>query len=641
MGKTALSVHVAHGLRDAFPDGQLYINLRGAEDGSDPTGPFEALGRFLRAVGVEGTGMPDTLEERLDLYRTLVSDLRILIVLDNAANDDQIRPLIPGGSSCAVITNSRARIGTTIGAHLLRLTVLEPAAAIGLLSGIAGPERVWAEPDAAADLCRQCGHLPLAIRVAAAKLTAKPHWSIRKLASLFADERHRLDHLMHGELDVRASITLSYAGLDPPVQQLLCRLGDMDLPEISVWLSAALMDSSLETAEELLESLFDAQLLDVIGQDITGRPRYQMHDLVRLFANERAQTDQPPTELQAARTRAFDATLSLADAATNRVYGPTYAVDSEANRWTLPAEAITDLVAEPMRWFESERHGLTATIRRAARPGCGTAYWEIVNATSTLFETLRLFDEWQDLLQAALQCARGRGDQRGQAVMLFWMSQVLANRMEYEQAKDHLRDAIELFKMDNDRRGYAIAAAIMGHLDRLVGNDDTAMRSYERALPMLRDVGDSFGEALVLRRIGGIYLARREPKLACSYFQRAFDTYRILDSPQGLAQTLYWMGLLSVQEERYADAERKFNQAREISRAICDIVGELFCLDGLALSAEHQGDKNRALSILSAALQDARQPKATLMETRIRERLAELSAADVPESVTNATHATL
>jgi DNA-binding SARP family transcriptional activator len=310
IGKTALSVQVAHALRPNFPDGQLFANLRGAAEGR-PADPAEVMGRFLRALGVDGAALPETMDERVDLYRDLLSERSVMIVLDNADSDEQVLPLIPSGPACGVIVNGRPRLGPALGAGMLNLDVLAPAEASRLLARIAGPDRVEAEPGAADHLCAHCGYLPLAVRVSAAKLAAKPHWRIEKLLGLLKDKRSRLNHLVHGHLDVRASIALSYVGLDANAQRLLRRLGALDLPEVSVWLSAALLDTTLTRAEDLLEQLFDAQLVEIAGQDQIGHALYKMHDLVRLFARELAQRDEPAGELDRAYRRALGARLAL------------------------------------------------------------------------------------------------------------------------------------------------------------------------------------------------------------------------------------------------------------------------------------------------------------------------------------------
>jgi DNA-binding SARP family transcriptional activator len=282
VGKTALAVHVAHQLEDMFPDGQLYADLHRST--ATPTSAHEVLARFLRALGV--VGLPAALDERIDLYRHLLADRRLLIVLDDAASDEQVLPLIPGGSQCVVIVTGRSRLGISLGARTMRLDVLNPADATRLLSRIAGSERVKRAPEASADLTRACGYLPLAIRAAGAKLQAKPHWSIRSFTSRLQDERYRLDHLVYGTLDVRQSLAGSIASLAPDARRLLHRLAELDASEITAEVAATLLDICPGQVRDLIEDLYDAHLVDLVVLEPTDDPVYRIPDLVRLRAKE-------------------------------------------------------------------------------------------------------------------------------------------------------------------------------------------------------------------------------------------------------------------------------------------------------------------------------------------------------------------
>src|SRR5262249_17600296 len=218
VGKTALAVHAAHRLRDVFPDGQLFVTRGGAE--AHRAEPVEVLGRFLRALGVDNLQVPEGLGERQEMYRNRLAGRRVLVVLDNAADEAQVEPLLPGSSSCVVIVTSPNRLTALAGARAIDLDVLEPDPAVQLLATIAGPERIAAERQAAAELVRLCGRLPLAVRVAGARLAAKRHWALAQLVDRLADEHHRLDELTHRHLEVRASLALSYRGVDAQARRL-------------------------------------------------------------------------------------------------------------------------------------------------------------------------------------------------------------------------------------------------------------------------------------------------------------------------------------------------------------------------------------------------------------------------------------
>jgi len=314
VGKSALAVHVAHQLAVEFPDGQLYASLRGAGAGGvSPLDPAEILGRFLRALGVDGGAIPAGVGERAALYRSRLAGRQVLVVLDDAADEAQVSPLLPGSPSAAVLITSRARLAALKGARLVHLDVLDAGQAVELLARIAGPGRVAAEPQAATAIAVACGGLPLAVRIAGARLAARPHWPLARLAGRLADERGRLEELAHGDLEVRVSLSLSYQGLGKEQRRLFRRLGLLDALDVAAWVAAALLDSPVPRGEALLEDLVEAQLLGVAGWDVTGRARYRLHDLLHAYARERVHAEEPLAQRQAALERTLGGWLALAE----------------------------------------------------------------------------------------------------------------------------------------------------------------------------------------------------------------------------------------------------------------------------------------------------------------------------------------
>jgi transcriptional regulator with XRE-family HTH domain len=289
-GKTTLAVHLAHRLRTAFPDGQLYADLHGS--GERPLDPTEVVGQFLRALGVEGARIPLEIDDSSSLLRERLVGRKVLIVLDNAANERQIRPLVPGTSSCAVLITSRARLGAIEATQQIDLGVFNRAKAIELLSRIAGAERVAAEPEAASQIVDHCGHLPLAIRIAGAKLAGRPYSTLKQLADSLADEHRRLDELACGDLAVRASVDSSYQLLDPAQRRAFKLLGLLNAADFTLWTAGAMLDMPKDETEDIVESLVDARLVEIVSSDVTGNPRYGFRDLVRLHARERAEAEE-------------------------------------------------------------------------------------------------------------------------------------------------------------------------------------------------------------------------------------------------------------------------------------------------------------------------------------------------------------
>jgi NB-ARC domain len=368
IGKSALAIHVAHQLRDRFPDGQLYVNLRGAQQ--RPLPATLVLGRFLRALGVDGAAIPWDGEEREALYRAWLADRRVLVVQDNAAGEAQVRPLLPGTPGCGVLVTSRARLAGLEGARLIDLDVLEELQALELLGRIVGVERVAAEPAAAAQIVGFCGRLPLAIRVAGARLAARPGWPLAQLAELLADARRRLDYLAAGDLEVRASLALSYQALTGEQQRALRLLGLLDTGDFSAWLAGPLLGVGYDQAEELVEGLADAQLLDLAAVDPTGASRYRFHDLVRLYARERAVAEDGPEQRRVAVGGVTAGWLALAEQADARLPVTANVVSfGGAARWLLPRVLVERLLADPLAWFELERANLLAAVELAVAAG--------------------------------------------------------------------------------------------------------------------------------------------------------------------------------------------------------------------------------------------------------------------------------
>jgi DNA-binding SARP family transcriptional activator len=331
VGKTALAVSVGHRLRDRFPDGQLYVDLRG--EGPDPAVPADVLGRFLRALGVPIAEIPCGLDERAELYRELVADRRVLVVLDDAADHAQVRPLLPGGPGCAVLVTARRAL-PALGSARLRLDVLEDPPALELLGRIAGPERVAAEPAAAAALVEACGRLPLALRIAAGRLARRPHRPVSWLVERLADDATRLDELELDDLAVRPALARGYAGLDAEASRLLRRLALLNRSEFGAWTAAALLDVPDERGDDALERLVEAQLADVAGTSPDGQLRYRLPDLVRAYAHERATELEPAADADAAVGRVFAGWL------LRHVIRPTKA--PIRGPWPVPARAARD-----------------------------------------------------------------------------------------------------------------------------------------------------------------------------------------------------------------------------------------------------------------------------------------------------------
>lgn len=303
-GKTVLAVRSAHGLRRMYRDGQLFVSL---SDCGRPVPSHELLGELLLALGVERNAMPASSGERSHLYRSLLSPRRMLVLLDDATCEAQVRPLLPGSPSCAALITGRARLHGIEGASRVNLGPLPVADALELLSRVCGRDRVSREPSAAASIVDACGRLPLAVRVAGAKLAQRPHWSLARMAALLADDRRRLDELSVGDLDVRASLMLSYQGLKPELRRAFRAAGQMTGPDLTPPALAALLHIATPAAEGLLDGLVAAWLVEPSVPGDSGQARYSLDNLVRDLARDLPRERARTGKAMPARRRCRDA----------------------------------------------------------------------------------------------------------------------------------------------------------------------------------------------------------------------------------------------------------------------------------------------------------------------------------------------
>jgi tetratricopeptide (TPR) repeat protein/transcriptional regulator with XRE-family HTH domain len=568
VGKSALVVHVAHQLTAEFPDGQLYANLRGAHP--QPLDPGEVLAWFLRALGVDGAAILSGLEERAALYRSRLAGRRVLVVLDDAGSEAQVRPLLPGSPTCAVLVTSRARLAGLEGARLVDLDVLDPEQAVALLGRIVGPGRVAAEPAAAAELARLCGYLPLALRVAGARLAARPYWRLAQLVARLDDERQRLDELAYGHLEVRASLTLSYQALEPAARLLFGRLGVLQAPDVAAWVAAALLDSSVEQATELADRLVDARLLEVAGRDASGQVRYRFHDLVRVYARERAEAQDPSAERRAALTRAFGAWLYLAERADARLGNPFLEpVYGATPRWPIDQAVTERLLVDPLAFLEAERAGLVAAVTQAAGLGMSGVSWELTSALTQFLGTGMYLEDWRRCTGQALAAARHTRDARGQAAVLLSLGSLETIRPgggRHQEALDCWRAALGIFEQlgEDSGRAMCLAALAVYRSDRAAFQQ--RRRQIEDALAILDQGGSPRARACVLQCLGDLYHNHGRFELARRCFQEALGLHRGLGSRRGEARLLYQLGAVRIKQGRDQQAVAVLGQALAVLR---------------------------------------------------------------------------
>ncbi|WP_411084008.1 BTAD domain-containing putative transcriptional regulator [Streptomyces sp. cmx-18-6] len=629
VGKTCLAVQWAHSVSDRFPDGQLFADLRGYDEHLEPTTAGEILGRFLRSLSVPIGQIPAEPEERAALYRSLLADRRVLVVLDNVRTYAQVRPLLPSSDGCCVLVTSREQLSEMLAwppGAWVRLGRLSPYEAVELLGKIVGEDRVCADPVSAARLVELCDLLPLALRIAGARLASKPHWTVAHLVRRLSDERQRLDELSSGESQVRASFALTYRGLSAATALLYRRLGLLDAPDFGAWVAAALLDTDPLTGERLIEQLVDAQFLDVIGLDGTGHPRYRFQNLLRLFARERAEAEESAEDRGAAQERAFRAYLSLAEQAHRRAYGGDFSIiHGSAPRHPLPDELCAGLLSAPLDWLETERLSLTAVVDQAATLGLDELAWDLTMSAVVLFETRNYLDDWRECSERALAATRAAGNDRGQAAMLHNLGALEMRLRNFSQAYGLFGEALVLHERAGEEHGRALVLRNMAMIDEMRGELDTAMDRSTLALATFRAVGDLSSEAHVLNNMAQIELDRGRTDAAQRLSLESLQVSRAIGEggSRSLALGLHRLARVYLAQSEYGSAEAAFLRMIRIVRDKADMLGLAHGLLGLGEARLGARSWGQARATLTHALKIAGLVDSALVEGKIKLALGE------------------
>jgi DNA-binding SARP family transcriptional activator/tetratricopeptide (TPR) repeat protein len=606
VGKSALAIQVANQLADHFPDGQLYVNLQGATAGVGPLDPVEALGRLLRALGLDPAQVPPEVEEAAARFRSLAAERRLLVLLDNARNAEQVRPLLPPSQTCGVLITSRQALTTLEGVSALHLEVLPHEQALELLGGIAGQDRITADPHSAAEVVRRCGWLPLAIRIAGARLAARPGWPMRVLAERLADATHRLEELADRELAVRASFDVSVDTLrhspDPADQAAATVFGLLSLPngpDLDVRAAARLLDKPESTAQILLERLVDAQLLE------THRPnRYQFHDLLRLHARQLASSQHPEPERLTALGRLFGFYTATAWH-TQALLRPGDRRAAAAHpQWSHGGQQFPDMPAA-LAWLETERANLLAAIAQAAEATPAIPAALVGQLTRALFGFFLVRGYWQDGVRAnqiALELARRTRDQVSQANALIDLGAVYRRLGRYHEAIACLRESLGIVRELGDRDSQAASLTNLGTTYGWLGEHREAIACLQESLTIYQDLGDRHGQAASLTNLGTAYQRLGQHHQAISCLQESLAVRRELGGRHGQAHSLNSLGEVYRQLGRYHDAIACLREALTIYKDLSDRLGQAASLTNLGTVDERLGRHHEAIAYLREAL---------------------------------------
>nr|WP_062340978.1 AfsR/SARP family transcriptional regulator [Herbidospora sakaeratensis] len=630
VGKTTLAVHVAHLLHDTFPDGQLYADLRGY--GREPTSPETALAAFLRALGIPVDVIPDGLADRAALFRSLLGDRRMLVLLDNARDADQVEHLLPGAPGCAALITSRGKLADLPAAKLLDLDVMEPDEALTLFSAVAGAERVAAERAAAMDVVAACGFLPLAVRIVAARLASRPSWTVASLVPRLADERRRLDELKIGNLAVSATFALGYGQLDPRQARAFRLLSLPNGTDISTPAAAAVLDLNPVETEDVLESMVDVSLLEAPAPG-----RYRFHDLLRLFARRQAEDAETPEARREALRRLLGFYLGSARAAHRLAYEGSKVAD---NLTVIGVRGHTFGSAdESVAWLAAEADDLFALLGQVAEERADVpAAADLLVAMEPLLEAgafAREFDlRTRALIEAGGDPARLRARYvRGR--MLFGV-----NRLA--EADQEFRDSLEIAERTGDHALLGETYNALGVVTGRLGRHPEALDWFGRAAKVYRELGNLAGEALVLSYSARDLLLLGRAADAVAVSEQGLQIFGEIGSGPGVARARYHLGVVLsyvgrlneavvhhaecleffrasnqkvweqrvcnrlattlTKAERFQEAARHAEQALQVSREITHPYGEAQSLTALGKALRGLGSRTRSRDALEKAL---------------------------------------
>ena len=625
VGKTALAVHAAHQLRPAFPDGQLYVNLRGAE--AQALAPEEVLAEFLRALGVEGQCLPRDVDSRAGLYRSLLADRRMLVVLDNAAGEAQVRPLLPAGASNAVLVTSRARLAGLALSEVIDLGVLQPGQAVELLGKIVGACRVGAEPEAAAQIAALCGYLPLALRIVGARLAAKPHWRVQRLADRLAAQHRRLDELAVGDLEVRASFALSYQGVGAVERRAFRLLGLLRVPDFAAWMLSALLDIPVPDAEEIAERLADAQLLDAVGEDAAGQIRYRCHDLLRLFASERLAAEETPATRRAALERTLQTYFTRAHVAVRELrLRPPELPDRPAPR--IPRDPAERL-AESYKWLAAEHAGIAVSLDQVWREGLGQLGQALTRLLADFFEVHACWDEWERTHEVALRAARLAGDRHAEASLLRGLGDLRRCQDRLPEAVAHFTHSNAIFSELRDVPGEADSLTGLARTYRRQGRLAEAAACFEQVLELCRGLADPDREAKATLFFAKVRRRQGQPAEALALLTRCREIFCSVGSGGYVAYADLMIGILHSELGEHERADDHLQQALAFAQALGDPRWEAYGLFNLGLAAQARGSHDDARRRLSRSLAMFEQAGDRHGALRVRRVLAGIRAAAV------------
>jgi DNA-binding SARP family transcriptional activator/tetratricopeptide (TPR) repeat protein/DNA-binding XRE family transcriptional regulator len=620
VGKTTLAVHWAHQVAHRFADGQLYVNLRGFDPSGIPTTPADAVRGFLGALGVPADRVPAGLEAQSGLYRSLLADKRMLIVLDNAQDEQQVRPLLPAGSGSLVIVTSRnelAGLAASDGARLLTVDLLSQADARKMLAVRLGFDRAAQEPAAVSEIAELCARLPLALAVAAARATVRRRFPLADLAAELREHPGRLDVLDVGDpaASVRAVLSWSYRQLGPDGAKMFRLLGLHPGPDSTARAAASLAGIGLVSARRQLRELVTANL---VTEHTPGR--YALHDLLRDYALEQATIDCDDGFRRAAVARILDHYLHTANAAAVLLNPMRRPIASAVRGTSVAPEPLAD-EQQALTWFETEHQVLIAVVALAARDGYDAWAWQLPLAMTDFLDRLGQWREFDAIHRVALAAAVRCRDKAAEAAIRRLLANSCARLGDYEQAQQHLAECLELFQELGDQSGVGRVHVSLSWLAEHQGCYDDALGHDERAVRVFAAIGDKSHQAAALNALGWHHTRLGRPERARIFCRQALALNRELGIRHGQAATWDSLGYAEHQLGNFGEAAVCYGSALDILMDIGDRFNQAGVLSRLGDSRCAAGDTSGGEDAWRQALdifEDLHHPDAAELRAKLK-----------------------
>ncbi|MDJ1132979.1 ATP-binding protein [Streptomyces iconiensis] len=603
VGKTTLIVHSAHRLQRDHPDGQLFVNLAGGS-GAGTTRPTtsEVLGHFLRSLGVDGSQIPADPHERAALFRARIGSRRMLIVLDNAEGEAQVRPLLPGNSPCCVLISSRNRLAGLENAVFVNMGVMSPESSMDMLARIGGRQRLAADPAAARELARLCGHLPLALRIVGAKLATRPQLRPAQLVSELRECQDLLGELEAGDLGVEASFALSYAGLDEQPQRLFRLLAITGTGTFPAWVCPLLLDLPGHEGRRMLRPLVDAQLVQLLeAADDTVRPRYRMHDLVRVYARKLLAENDTAEARAAAHQRYAAGYLRLARAGAEALEPGNMRVvggDSGLSVDYFPAAEVPGTPQLALRWFEEERRGLASIAEQALEAGLRPLVWELASALRPYCDYTSAWEDWKHTQHLAIRAAEAAGETLLAAVSRCNLAHVHRDAWSWDEADAELDRCEEVFARYGERHWQAFALLERGLVRRGRARWEEAVATLREAAALFDAFGDLRSKAVAVHYEADIFRDRGEGVQAKQRYDQCLPVFAMLEDARWIAITELDLGIGERNLGNPGKAIAHFEAALRVFETFKDRRLRAYAVHGLGDCHLELGQHRRALEEL-------------------------------------------